>query len=100
MLVVVAGVDEFEAYIFKNGQTSEHALLAYTLGVKQLIICVNKMDSTEPWSSEARFNEIVNEVSNFVKKIGYNPKTVPFIPISGWHGDNMLEPSEKVRTSS
>jgi len=35
----------------------------------------------------------VKEVSNFIKKIGYNPKAVPFVPISGWHGDNMLEPS-------
>jgi len=28
-----------------------------------------------------------------VKKIGYNPLTVAFVPISGWHGDNMIEPS-------
>merc|ERR1712134_176390 len=33
------------------------------------------------------------EVSNYVKKIGYNPKSVAFVPISGWHGDNMIEPS-------
>merc|ERR1712014_277668 len=32
-------------------------------------------------------------VSNYVKKIGYNPKTVAFVPISGWHGDNMIEAS-------
>ena len=48
MLVVAAGEGEFEAGISKEGQTREHALLAYTLGVKQLIICVNKMDSTTP----------------------------------------------------
>lgn len=41
-----------------------------------------------------RFKEIVKEVSAYIKKIGYNPKGVPFIPISGWHGDNMLEKSE------
>lgn len=46
--IVVAGVDEFEAVISKNGQNCEHALLAYILSVKQLIISVNKMDSTEP----------------------------------------------------
>lgn len=27
---------------------------------------------------------------------GYNPATVAFVPISGWHGDNMLEPSDKM----
>jgi len=91
VLIVAAGVGEFEAGISKNGQTREHALLAYTLGVKQMIVAVNKMDSTEPKYSEKRFQEIVKEVSGYVKKIGYNPKTIAFVPISGWHGDNMIE---------
>merc|ERR1712002_1362630 len=96
VLVVAAGVGEFEAGIAKNGQTREHALLAFTLGVKQLIVAVNKMDNTEPKYSKARFEEIVKEVSNYVKKIGYNPKSVAFVPISGWHGDNMIEKTENM----
>merc|ERR1719477_190550 len=44
-------------------------------------------------TSEKRFSEISSEVSNYVKKVGYNPKAVAFVPISGWHGDNMIEPS-------
>jgi elongation factor 1-alpha len=93
VLIVAAGVGEFEAGISKNGQTREHALLAYTLGVKQMIVGVNKMDSTEPPYSEKRFEEISKEVSAYVKKVGYNPKSIPIVPISGFHGDNMLEPS-------
>merc|ERR1712109_360233 len=93
VLIIASGVGEFEAGISKNGQTREHALLAYTLGVKQLIVGVNKMDSTEPPYSEKRFSEISSEVSNYVKKVGYNPKAVAFVPISGWHGDNMIEAS-------
>merc|ERR1712053_51277 len=96
VLIVAAGVGEFEAGIAKNGQTREHALLAFTLGVKQLIVGVNKMDNTEPKYSEARYNEIVKEVSSYVKKIGYNPKKVAFVPISGWHGDNMIEPTDNM----
>merc|ERR1711950_17833 len=96
VLIVAAGVGEFEAGISKNGQTREHALLAFTLGVKQLIIGVNKMDSTEPPYSEKRFTEITSEVANYVKKVGYNPKSVAFVPISGWHGDNMIEPSSNM----
>jgi len=96
VLIVAAGTGEFEAGISQNGQTREHALLAYTLGVKQLIVGVNKIDSTEPPYSEARFNEIKTEVSNFIKKVGYNPETVAFVPISGWHGDNMIEASDKL----
>jgi elongation factor 1-alpha len=92
-LIVAAGTGEFEAGISKNGQTREHALLAYTLGVKQMIVGVNKMDTTEPPFSESRFEEIKKEVSTYIKKIGYNPATVPFVPISGWNGDNMLEAS-------
>ncbi|XP_075169856.1 eukaryotic translation elongation factor 1 alpha 1 [Haematobia irritans] len=93
VLIVAAGTGEFEAGISKNGQTREHALLAFTLGVKQLIVGVNKMDSSEPPYSEARYEEIKKEVSSYIKKIGYNPAAVAFVPISGWHGDNMLEPS-------
>lgn len=96
VLIVAAGVGEFEAGISKNGQTREHALLAFTLGVKQLIVAANKMDNTEPPYSEVRFKEIQLEVSQYIKKIGYNPKAVPFVPISGWHGDNMLEVTEKM----
>jgi len=97
VLIVAAGVGEFEAGISKNGQTREHALLAYTLGVKQLIVGVNKMDSTEPKYSGDRFNEIKKEVSTYLKKVGYNPKSVAFVPISGWHGDNMLEESTNMK---
>ena len=82
---------EFEAGISKDGQTREHALLAYTLGVRQLIVAINKMDTTK-WS-EDRYNEIIKETSNFIKKVGYNPKTVPFVPISGFNGDNMIDNS-------
>merc|ERR1712117_459301 len=96
VLIVAAGTGEFEAGISNNGQTREHALLAFTLGVKQLIVAVNKMDSTEPKYSEARFNEIKKEVQAYVKKVGYNPATVPILPISGFHGDNMLEKSDNM----
>ncbi|KAL8277381.1 hypothetical protein RQP46_010221 [Phenoliferia psychrophenolica] len=91
ILIIAAGVGEFEAGISKDGQTREHALLAFTLGVRQLIIAINKMDTTK--YSEARYEEIVKEASGFIKKVGFNPKAVAFVPISGWHGDNMLEES-------
>jgi elongation factor 1-alpha len=96
VLIVAAGTGEFEAGISKNGQTREHALLAFTLGVKQMIVGVNKMDSTEPPYSEARFQEIQKEVSSYLKKVGYNPATVAFVPISGWHGDNMIDKSSNM----
>lgn len=47
ILIIAAGTGEFEAGISKDGQTREHALLAFTLGVRQLIVAVNKMDTTK-----------------------------------------------------
>jgi len=93
VLVIATPTGEFEAGIAKNGQTREHALLAFTLGVKQMIVALNKMDDKSVNWGQARYDEIVKEVSSFVKKIGYNPEKIPFVPISGWHGDNMLEKS-------
>jgi len=96
MLVVSSGRGEFEAGISETGQTREHALLAFTLGVKQMIVCVNKMDNDTVNYSQERYNEIKEEVSGYLKRIGYNPEQIPFIPISGWLGDNMLEKSENL----
>ena len=96
VLMIASPGGEFEAGISKDGQTREHALLAFTLGVKQMIVCVNKMDDKTVNYGQARFEEIQKEVQNFIKKIGYNPANVPFVPISGWNGDNMLEKSDKM----
>jgi len=96
ILVIASGVGEFEAGYAKTGQTREHALLAYTLGVKQMICLVNKMDDKSVKYSKDRFNEIKQEMKKFLKTVGYKPKKIPFIPISGWVGDNMLEPSKNM----
>jgi len=93
ILMIASPQGEFEAGISKEGQTREHALLAFTLGVKQMIVCMNKMDEKTVNFSEARYDEIKKEVCEFLKKVGYKPDTIPFIPISGWNGDNMLERS-------
>lgn len=96
ILVIDAGKGAFEAGISKDGQTREHTLLASTLGVKQMIVVVNKMDEKSVEYSEQRFTEIQTEVSNYLKRSGYNPKNVPFVPVSGWKGDNMIERSENM----
>jgi len=93
LLVVAAGKGEFEAGIDEQGQTREHALLAFTLGVKQMIVIVNKMDSESVNWSQDRYNEIKEAVSQFLKRIGWKVEDINFIPISGWTGDNMLENS-------
>jgi elongation factor 1-alpha len=93
ILMIASPSGEFESGWSKEGQTREHALLAFTMGVKQMICCCNKMDAKGADYKEERFNEIKNEVSLYLKQVGYKIETVPFIPISGWAGDNMLEKS-------
>ena len=93
ILMIASDVGGFEAGFSKDGQTREHALLAQTMGVKQMICAVNKMDDTSVKYSQKRFDEIKSELTIYLKKVGYNPDKIPFIPISGWEGDNMIEAS-------
>merc|ERR1719506_2323108 len=51
------------------------------------------MDAKGADCKEDRYNEIKAEVSLYLKQVGYKIDTVPFIPISGWVGDNMLDHS-------
>jgi elongation factor 1-alpha len=55
------------------------------------------MDEKTVNYSQDRYNEIKKELSDYLKKIGYNPDKINFIPISGWTGDNMLEKSENMK---
>lgn len=96
ILMIASPQGEFEAGISKDGQTREHILLSYTLGVRQMIVCINKMDDATVNWSEDRYTEIKREVSDYLKKVGYSPDRIPFIPISGWHGDNLIEKSSKL----
>jgi len=97
LLVIASGKGEFEAGISKEGQTREHALLAFTLGVRQMAVAINKMDSESVKYSQKRYNEIKKETTNFLKRIGYRTAAkFDYIPVSGWVGDNMIAPSENM----
>jgi len=93
VLVIDSSQGGFEAGISKDGQTREHALLAYTLGVKQMIVACNKMDDKTVNYDQKRYEEIKAEVGAYLKKVGYKPMKIPFVPISGWSGDNMIDKS-------
>lgn len=96
ILMIASPPGEFEAGYAKNGQTREHALLAFTLGVKQMICCLNKMDDKSTNYSEDRYKEIKDELTKFLGKCGYKTDAIPFIPISGWNGDNMVDRSSNM----
>jgi len=80
-----------------QGQTRQHARLINLLGVRQLIVGVNKMDSDVAGYKEARYKEIADEMQHMLVKVGWKDsfvkESVPIIPISGWLGDNLITES-------
>jgi len=83
-----------------QGQTRQHARLLNLLGVKQLLIGVNKMDCDVAKYGKERYEEIRNEIQNCLMKVGWKKdfvqKSVPVLPISGWMGDNLIKKSENM----
>lgn len=80
-----------------QGQTRQHALLINLLGVKQLIVGVNKMDADLAGYKETRYKEIKEEMERMLTRVGwlkpFVDNCVPFLPISGWRGDNLITQS-------
>ena len=78
VLFVSAKRGEFEAGIGAGGQTREHAFLAFTLGVNQMVVAVNKMDDVTVNWSEERYSEIKNEVSRMLKMVGFKVEKIHY----------------------
>ncbi|KAK6591085.1 hypothetical protein RS030_111753 [Cryptosporidium xiaoi] len=90
VLIISARKGEFETGFERGGQTREHAMLAKTLGVNQLVIAINKMDDPTCNWDENRYNDIVKKLTPYLKSCGYNPaKDLFFVPISGQFGQNL-----------
>ncbi|KAJ3102983.1 translation termination factor GTPase eRF3 [Phlyctochytrium bullatum] len=92
VLVISARKGEFETGFEKGGQTREHAMLAKTVGVKRLIVVINKMDDPTVKWDKARYDECVTKIMPFLKQVGYNPKTdIDVMPVSGFTGANLKD---------
>lgn len=104
-LLMVPADGNFTAAIAKGnhktgevqGQTRQHAVLINLLGVKQLVVGVNKMDCSTAGYKQSRYEEIRDEMAHMLMKVGWKKdfvkKSVPFMPISGWMGDNLITKS-------
>jgi len=87
-VIVVSAIEGPQA------QTREHIFLARTLGVTQVIISINKMDAVK--YEQAKFEETKKGVTELLKTVGYKVDDIPFIPTSGFKGDNIAKPSENM----
>jgi len=84
-VIVVSAIEGPQA------QTKEHIFLARTLGVNQIVIEVNKMDAVN--YAQQKYEDTKKAVSDLLKTVGYKPDEIPFIPASGYKGDNIAKPS-------
>jgi elongation factor 1-alpha len=73
-------------------QTKEHVFLARTLGVKQVIVAINKMDATQPPYDEGVYNKVKDDVTKLMKSVGYTDDMMKFVPVSAIKGDNAAKP--------
>ena len=90
VLVIDAGQGNFEAGI--DGQTKEHALLAYNVGITRIVVAVNKLDSVS-WSQD-RYSEISSQISALLTATGFITTNIAFVPCSGLTGDNIVHESQ------
>jgi elongation factor 1-alpha len=100
---MITGTSQADAAIFvvsaKEGegvqeQTKEHAFLLRVMGVTQLVVAINKMDTTN--YDEKRYNKIVDDVKKLLSSVGFKIDTIPFVPVSGLQGDNIFKKSDKI----
>ncbi len=98
---MITGTSQADAAVLvvsaKDGiqpQTKEHAFLAKTLGVPNMIVALNKMDAVN--YEEAQYNKVKDELSKLFTSIGYKIDQIPFVPVSAYKGDNLKEKSSNM----
>jgi elongation factor 1-alpha len=100
---MITGTSQADAAIFvvsaKPGegvqeQTKEHAFLMKVMGVNQLVVAVNKMDTNK--FDQKRYDEVVAETKKLLDSIGFKAGDIPFVPVSGLQGDNVFKKSDKM----
>ena len=91
--VLVVDVNDAKTGI--QPQTREHMFLARTLGIKQIAVCINKMDTVN--YSQEEYEKMKKMLSDQLLKIlGYNPDQIDFIPTASLKGDNVVKRSENM----
>lgn len=76
-------------------QTKEHAFLAQVMGIKQIVVAVNKMDEVN--YDEAKFKEMKDQITKLLTGVGYKPDNIKMVPVSAWRGDNIVKKTENMK---
>lgn len=95
VLVLPADPEGFEGAFSEESQSRLHTLIASSiLEYRQFVVVVNRLEDSE--KPEERYAEIVDSVTTYFTKLGHKSDTIPFVPVSAYSGDNMVEPSDKL----
>ncbi len=78
-------------------QTKEHAFLAQVMGIKQIVVAVNKMDEVN--YDEAKFKEVSEQMQKMLTGVGYKADNIKIVPISSWKGDNVVNKTDNLKYS-
>ncbi|MCX8190389.1 MAG: translation elongation factor EF-1 subunit alpha [Candidatus Diapherotrites archaeon] len=70
-------------------QTKEHAFLSQVMGIKQMVVAINKMDEVN--YDKGKYEQLQKEMQKLLTTIGYKPEQLKFVPISAWKGDNIVK---------
>jgi elongation factor 1-alpha len=76
-------------------QTKEHAFLAQVMGIKQIVVAMNKMDEVN--YDEAKFKDMKDQVTKLLTGVGYKPDNIKIVPISSWRGDNVVKKTDNMK---
>eukprot|EP00933_Yihiella_yeosuensis_P071651 TRINITY_DN79885_c0_g1_i1.p1 TRINITY_DN79885_c0_g1~~TRINITY_DN79885_c0_g1_i1.p1 ORF type:complete len:540 (-),score=140.58 TRINITY_DN79885_c0_g1_i1:44-1663(-) len=92
--ILVADSSHFEAGFDRGGQTKEHLQLIRALGISNVVVAVNKLD-TQKWSEKV-FEDLKRRLHDYITgpEVGYKDEQVSYVPLSGFTGENMLERKE------
>ncbi|MBN2127014.1 MAG: translation elongation factor EF-1 subunit alpha [Candidatus Diapherotrites archaeon] len=75
-------------------QTKEHAFLSQVMGIKNLVVGINKMDEIK--YDEATFNKTRDEMKKLLLGVGFKEENISIIPYSAWEGANVFKPQDKM----
>jgi len=105
VLVVSAQPGELEAGLSPGGQSREHLVVVRGLGIRELVVVINKLDQAPPGTAnadaatnaaaddgpfaQARFDKVKATLSPVLKAAGFRPRHMTWVPVSGLTGENV-----------
>lgn len=93
IVVLVVDANQLESGL--KGQTREHIQLAYGVGIRKVVVAVNKLDAANPPWSQQLFDSVKDQIAHLLKEVGFDAESMIFVACSGLHGENVVKPASQ-----